>query len=179
MAALTNVRHENFAQLVARGKSFSAAYREAGFDKWSGSRACRLAKDVKVRKRIEDLMRARATAADRAIENTGMDRAWVLEQLRENMERAMQVKPVIGPDGKVTGEYEYAGQVANRALELIGKELGMFIERKEQGRPGEFAHLSDEELEERLVSKLKERGFSEKMIRVALTARPQPSAQTS
>jgi hypothetical protein len=28
--------------------------------------------------------------------------------------------------GNETGIYAYGGQVANRALELIGKELGMF-----------------------------------------------------
>jgi len=31
----------------------------------------------------------------------------------------------------------------NRALELIGKELRMFVDRKEVGQPGEFAHLEN------------------------------------
>ena len=34
-----------------------------------------------------------------------------------------------------------------QALELIGKELGMFIDRKEVGGPNEFERMSDEELE--------------------------------
>lgn len=41
----------------------------------------------------------------------------------------MQAAPVTDRDGMPTGEYRYDGSVANRALELLGKELGMFIDR--------------------------------------------------
>jgi hypothetical protein len=34
-------------------------------------------------------------------------------------------------DGNATGEYSYSGSVANRALELLGKELGMFVDRNQ------------------------------------------------
>ena len=44
----------------------------------------------------------------------------------------MQHRPVLDAKGKETGIYAYNGQVANRALELIGKELGMFVDRSEQ-----------------------------------------------
>jgi hypothetical protein len=36
--------------------------------------------------------------------------------------------------------------VANRALELLGKQQGMFIDRHELGQPNEFANWTDEEL---------------------------------
>ena len=32
-------------------------------------------------------------------------------------------------DGKPTGEYQYQGNVANKALELLGRHLGMFVDR--------------------------------------------------
>jgi hypothetical protein len=48
---------------------------------------------------------------------------------------------------EVPGEYTYNGSVANKALELLGKELGMFIDRKEIGGLNEFARMSDEELD--------------------------------
>jgi hypothetical protein len=35
---------------------------------------------------------------------------------------------------------------ANRALELLGRELNLFTEKKEFGRPGDFDHMADEEL---------------------------------
>jgi hypothetical protein len=43
-----------------------------------------------------------------------------------------------GGEEEVFGEYSYNGSVANKALELLGKQLGMFIDRKEVGGPNEF-----------------------------------------
>jgi phage terminase small subunit len=53
----------------------------------------------------------------------------VLAGLKENFERTMQHRPVLDAKGKETGIYAYNGRVANRALEPMGKELGMFIDR--------------------------------------------------
>ena len=71
----------------------------------------------------------------------------MLNRLIENVERAMQAQPVLDAKGVPTGEYRYEGSVANRALELLGKEQGMFVDRKEIGKPGAFDALDDEELE--------------------------------
>ena len=57
-------------------------------------------------------------------------RAWVLERLAENVRRAMRIEAVT-LRGVPTGEYRYEGSIANRALELLGKELGLFVERSE------------------------------------------------
>ena len=54
---------------------------------------------------------------------------------------------------------------AIRAAELLGKALGIFIERREQGGPGDFAHMSDAELDAQLMARLKARGLSEQQIR--------------
>src|SRR5262249_15282773 len=55
-------------------------------------------------------------------------------KLVENVERAMQAEPVRRKAGdyeeEVPGEYVYNGSVANKALELIGKEIGMFVDRE-------------------------------------------------
>ena len=58
--------------------------------------------------------------------------------------------PVLDAAGNPTGKYVYNGNVANRGLELLGKEQGMFIERKEIGMPGSFDMLDDEELDNRI-----------------------------
>ncbi len=63
-------------------------------------------------------------------ERVQMDQDWILRWLRQNVERAMQGKPVTDAKGEPTGMYTYQGSVANRALELLGKHLGMFVERK-------------------------------------------------
>lgn len=60
---------------------------------------------------------------------TWLDREFVIEGLKRNFERAMQAVPVLDSTGKPTGNFRYNGQVANRSLELLGKELGMFIDR--------------------------------------------------
>ena len=60
----------------------------------------------------------------------------------------MQHRPVLDAKGKETGIYAYNGQVANRALELIGKELGMFVDRSEQlVWDGDPAKLTDGQLD--------------------------------
>jgi hypothetical protein len=66
--------------------------------------------------------------------------------LMENAERALQHVAVLDKERKPTGEYRYDGNAANRALELLGKQQGMFIDRHEVGQPNEFANWTDEEL---------------------------------
>lgn len=78
-----------------------------------------------------DRQRRDEKATERAIERAAISKAWVLENLRQNAERALQQRAVLDAQGKETGEFKYDGAVANRALELIGKELGMFINRRD------------------------------------------------
>lgn len=76
-----------------------------------------------------NVRQALAEAEARIAEKAETSQAWVLSRLRENVERSMQVVPVYDRDGNETGQYQYEGAVANRALELIGKHRGMFSER--------------------------------------------------
>ena len=127
MPILRNPRHEQFAQLVVSGKTPSAAYVYAGFSKAGASAsATRLLKSANVRARVEELQ---ATVSQAAITRASVDRQYVVAALKENAERALQREPVRDSRGNETGEYVYAGAVANRALELLGKELGMFVDR--------------------------------------------------
>ena len=73
------------------------------------------------RERIDE----RATAE--AIQEAALSKKWVLDRLVENVDRAMQAAEITDSRGKGTGEYRYEGSVANRALELLGKEMGMFL----------------------------------------------------
>jgi hypothetical protein len=66
-----------------------------------------------------------------AVDKATVSKTWILERLKENVERAMTLKPVLDKDGNPTGEYQYNGFVANKALELLGREIGMFVERHE------------------------------------------------
>jgi phage terminase small subunit len=134
MPALANARHERFAQELAKGKSATEAYVEAGYKANSGN-AATLKSDQSISTRVSELISEHAEmhreATQMATERLSIDREWVLTQLVENANRAMQAVAVKGNDGAATGEFKYEGSVANRALELIGKEIGMFVDRTE------------------------------------------------
>jgi phage terminase small subunit len=72
--------------------------------------------------RVQELMAARA-------ERTQLSADWVLDRLKEVAERSMQREPVRDRSGKETGEYRFDSSGANRALELLGKHLGIFKEQ--------------------------------------------------
>ena len=97
----------------------------------------------------------------------------MIEKLVENVDRAMHTEPVRRKSGdgekEVTGEYVYNGSVANKALELLGKELGVFIDRKEISGPNEFAHMSGEELDTFIRGSIESRSGAAQRAFKALT----------
>ena len=75
---------------------------------------------------------------------------WVLKGLIEIHDRAMQHHAVLDREGKPIGEYVYQGQVASRALELLGKHLGMFDKQRSEPTErdpttGEAAEIVEDE----------------------------------
>lgn len=122
MGRLSNDKHEAFAQALAKGTSAFEAMKEAGYRPDRGN-ASRLTANDSIRTRVAELQ-------ERAATNVVISREWVIERLVENVNRAMQAVEIRNQDGG-TGEYKYDGSVANKALELLGKELGMFVERSE------------------------------------------------
>lgn len=90
----------------------------------------------KIARRIEELVAASADRVAEAIareehaEEVEKLQDYVLRRLRDNVERAMQAEPVTR-NGIPTGEWKYDGATANKALELLGKTVGMFKEVSE------------------------------------------------
>lgn len=132
MPVLSNPRHERFAQELANGKTGMEAHKLAGYKKNMGTPST-LKKDPRISKRVAEILaereRIHGQSTAKAIESVGLTKAWVIDRLVENVSRALQKVSVTDHDGKPTGEYRYEGSVANRGLELLGKELGMFVER--------------------------------------------------
>ncbi|MDJ0952017.1 MAG: terminase small subunit [Alphaproteobacteria bacterium] len=111
MPVLRNTRHERFAQARAAGKLAIPAYVEAGYSPASARRnAYRLSARPDIRARVDEL---HAAAAERA----RVDKLWIIAQLRGLAEQCLD-EDSFNPSG------------ANRALELLGKEIGMFTERR-------------------------------------------------
>jgi hypothetical protein len=118
MGVLSNGKHETFAQEIAKGTAITKAYVIAGYPPNKGN-ASRLRLHEGIKARIAELM-AQKTAAVAlaelsAAEKAGLDHFWVLRSLRRNATLAAR-----------------AGDRAasNRAVELIGKHLGMFVDKK-------------------------------------------------
>jgi hypothetical protein len=111
-------------------------------------------------------MRARKNgdAAEEKVANkTTITPQWVMEKLAAIAERAMEPVAVVDRNGVPTGEYRCELSVANKALELLGKELGMFrdAKRREQAStPEDLPNWSDNEIARRMALILTKKGPS-------------------
>src|SRR6266516_3187968 len=151
MPQLFNPRHERFCALVAEGKSVSAAHEEAGYRRNDGNAyALRHRDDVSAR--ISELLAERAAqnaeASAKAVETLALTQEWVLGELKRNAEQAAKLKQY-GP--------------SNRALELLGKQLGMFIDRAEITQANEFKGMSLEEMRQELVMRARRLGLDREL----------------
>jgi phage terminase small subunit len=77
----------------------------------------------------QQLVEADATQAAARTEHVAVTQDWVIAQLREVVERCMEPEPVLDRAGNPTGGFTFNPTAANRALELIGKHLGMFKDK--------------------------------------------------
>jgi hypothetical protein len=138
MPILSNTRHEAFAHAIARGETIERAFREAGYSANSGN-ASRLNGKDSVADRVGELKALIQDMRSHSTHRTVLNDEWVTEQL---IGVVMAAKAQEKPD--------LAG--ANKALHLLGLQLGMFVERKETGKPGEFDGLSIADKRERIMS---------------------------
>ena len=63
------------------------------------------------------------------------DADYVLTTIRETVERCRQAEPVRDKDGEPTGEYRFDATNVLKGSELLGKHLGMFVDRKRLENP--------------------------------------------
>ena len=150
---LKNARHENFTLGLLAGKTADRSYEDAGYKPNRGN-AGRLAANGSVQGRLAFLQNE---AAKEAV----VDAAWVTKNLVENVERAMQTVAATDSEGNPTGVFTYQGAVANKALELLGRNLGMFKDDNAAvnvnvNTPGDYTTFAD-----RLAARRKLRGKKE------------------
>ena len=123
-----SAKREKFARCIIQGMTQADAYRKSYNVKTNTknetiqANASRIAADSMVKARLDEL---RAPI----IAKIQLTREWVLEQLIENVSMGKAADPIIGKDGEHTGELKQNLPAANKALELLGKEIGMFVEK--------------------------------------------------
>jgi phage terminase small subunit len=145
LGILRNPRWEAFAHAIARGSTADAAYQEAGYAQSRGN-ASRLRAVEVVDRRIGELKLLVENLQKLSTHKTVLTQAFVIENL---------IKIVI--DARSQEKPDYAG--ANKALNLLGLELGMFVEKKEVGKPGEFDGLTIADKRERFMGVAKQLGL--------------------
>ena len=127
MSILENPRHELFAhEFLVDHNQTKAAIRAGYSEKSARSTGPAIMKNPAVLARIRELQHEQC-------ERLCLNADWVLLALAKVADKAMQAEPVMksGFDTKQmteTGEYTFDSKGANRALELIGKHIGMFAD---------------------------------------------------
>ncbi|MDN5650980.1 MAG: terminase small subunit [Acinetobacter sp.] len=118
---LANQQHENLAQAYVETASKKKAGEKAGYTDKSNAFRAILRPDVQ--ERIKFLQEERA-------EELGIDAYYVLSKLKDNLEASM-------------GGAEPNRAAANKAIEMLGKHLGMFVGKIEHSGTIEIQSLSD------------------------------------
>lgn len=143
MPVLANHRHEKFAQLLVTGLTQEEAHARAGY-KRSRHNAARLAAQPDIKARVAELSAA-------AAKEVGLTKEWVIQRLMEHAEvclgnrtKKIKIRKPRSSDVEEVEAHLVDPASANRALELLGKEIGMFVERSE--RTNTNYNISDEPL---------------------------------
>ena len=139
MPVLKNPRHERFAQLLATGKTKTAAYVEAGYSHNDGNSSV-LARSKGIANRVKELLEKQRSAVDIAAQRAAVTVETLLAEAEQC--RAMAVE---------------SGQIAAAiaAIREKGVLSGKRVERSERGQPGEFEaieNMTAEELQNYLAS---------------------------
>lgn len=165
MADKLTVKQEKFVQGLFAGLSqrdaYKAAYDTAKMkDKTVDEKACLLAKKDKIRARLEEL-------TNELKERNMISVEYVLSTIHETVERCKQSYPVLDrrgkqvfvetPDGEMLPAYEFDAKDVLKGCELLGKHLGMFIDKKEITGPNggpiqtQTQNMTDDELDAQIT----------------------------
>ncbi len=118
-----NAKQAAFVREYNKDSNATQAALRAGYAKASAhSQAHDLLKKPEIREAIMKGVKKEENLAT-------VDKAWVLSMLRKNLELAMALRPVKDKEGNTLGMLTYQGAVANKAIELLGKNLGMFKDK--------------------------------------------------
>lgn len=124
-------------------KAYLEAYPATKSEKAAGANAARLIGNDRVSAYLQE-------QAGKASSSVQLDVEWIISRLMKVTDRCMQAEPVMvfDPAEKAmveSGEWKFDSAGANKALELLGKYLQLFTEKKEvkhTGNVGYFQNLT-------------------------------------
>ena len=129
MAALKNKRHERFCQeYIVDYNGAQAAIRAGYSDKCAKQTAARMLTNGDLLSRVRELQTEQ-------VARLAVTQDYVVLQLLDTYAKCCKPVPVmqfVNGEKEETGEYLFDSRGALRALELLGKHLGVF-----DGRPGD------------------------------------------
>lgn len=163
MPALKDPRQEMFAQLRADGIKVAIAYEKAGYNPHL-SNCYKMDKKPQVKARVQEILIERLNKEREntsvAVANNGLTKQWVISRLMYNAERCLRGKPELDKNGVQTGRFigrPDAGG-ANKALELLGTELGMFKQHHIHDH-GDLSRMSLAELRNEIAAECESLGL--------------------
>ena len=174
MPALRKPGHEIVCQVLAAGKTQREAYLAAGYS-YRPANAHRLCTSPAIAARVDEIVAHRyedeRKAREIAVKEAGIDEAWIFKRLKYLTDVSLQGRP-IKLNGVPTGENTKPdGPTAVKCLTLAAKIKGLLANRHEIGDPGEFARMSDEELDACLRAQGRALGLPEDAIKKMLSRR--------
>ena len=135
MPALSNPKHERFAQALAKGETATAAYVIAGYEDNEGN-AGRLNRNEQVQARVAEILERAAMRAEITV-------AGISERLLMIADKGEKLAEASGLS------------VARASLMDVAKLNGLVVDRKElagrNGGPIEYANLSEDEINARIA----------------------------
>jgi phage terminase small subunit len=151
MPILLNARQEKFCQALAEGKTADESYVLAGY-KANRANASVLKSKQNISTRVAELLAGGAERAQITVKS-------VVENLRRIARKAEDLGDARGL------------QAARASWESIARISGLVVDRQEMGDPGEFARMTDEELNASLVKQARALGLSDSAIGELLNLR--------
>lgn len=130
----------------------SAAARRAGYKASTSQiyaqKASGLIALPHIQKALTEAMAARE-------KRTNVTADYVLSTIAETVERCRQARPVVDDKGKETGQFQFDARAVLRGAELLGRHLGMWIDRHgfvdPQGKLVEPTAMGELELARRIA----------------------------
>lgn len=168
------------ARNLATGMTQLKAYADAGFAGKTKGAASAVATTPMMQARVQEIIATQHTkeirSNERAIENAAIDKGWIVTRAKYIVDRAVRgTKPVYGEGGAITGWMPRSGDetAAIKGLTLLAHMGGYMVTQVEVGAPGDFARMSDDELNKELILVGESIGLSGPALQKALAYHPE------